>query len=75
MNKLIDRKDDLAILKRLIDIFPVTAILGARQSGKTTIARQITSNHYFDLENPLNVVNEISVGYGVLQLYGALEGV
>ncbi len=52
MVKIIDRKDDLAILKRLIDNFPVIAILGARQSGKTTIAKKIESDHYFDLENP-----------------------
>ena len=34
---------------------PVTALLGPRQCGKTTIARDIASQHsgaYFDLENP-----------------------
>ncbi len=32
--------------------FPVVAILGARQVGKTTLARFIKSKSYFDLENP-----------------------
>ena len=34
---------------------PITALLGPRQCGKTTIARDIASQHsgaYFDLENP-----------------------
>ncbi|MFZ3158354.1 MAG: ATP-binding protein [Smithella sp.] len=33
-------------------IFPVVAILGPRQCGKTTLARAIGADHYFDLENP-----------------------
>jgi len=33
-------------------VFPVTAILGARQCGKTTLAKELGANHYFDLENP-----------------------
>jgi predicted AAA+ superfamily ATPase len=32
--------------------FPVTGILGPRQSGKTTLAHEITSDQVFDLENP-----------------------
>ncbi|MCU0847776.1 MAG: ATP-binding protein [Spirochaetes bacterium] len=48
----IKRLVDLQELKRHIGVFPVTAILGARQCGKTTLARQIKYNHYFDLENP-----------------------
>ena len=39
------------IADRIID-FPVVAILGPRQSGKTTLAKQIDFSHYFDLENP-----------------------
>jgi len=33
-------------------IFPVVAILGPRQCGKTTLARTLKTDHYFDLENP-----------------------
>lgn len=49
---MIKRTDDLQNIKMLQDIFPVVGILGARQSGKTTIARQFDYDHYFDLENP-----------------------
>lgn len=49
---LIPRKQDKSQVKSLIDQFPVTALLGPRQCGKTTLARQINGQHYFDLENP-----------------------
>lgn len=49
---MIQRAMDLEGIKRLIHQFPVTAILGPRQSGKTTIARQFGAAHAFDLENP-----------------------
>ena len=44
----------------LMKHFPAVAILGARQVGKTTLARQIAAKHkkpvlYLDLENPLDV--------------------
>ncbi len=31
---------------------PVTALLGPRQCGKTTLARELAAEHYFDLEDP-----------------------
>ncbi|OGS45593.1 MAG: hypothetical protein A2539_07080 [Elusimicrobia bacterium RIFOXYD2_FULL_34_15] len=46
------RKQDIEAINRLLKLFPVTAILGPRQSGKTFLARGIKYNHYFDLENP-----------------------
>ena len=49
---LIDRKTDRAILTKFMSIFPVTAILGPRQCGKTTLARTLSADSYFDLENP-----------------------
>lgn len=39
-------------LRRRIKLFPATAILGPRQCGKTTLARQMGADHFFDLENP-----------------------
>lgn len=37
----------------LLNQFPAVVILGARQVGKTTLAKQITPNwQYFDLEKP-----------------------
>jgi predicted AAA+ superfamily ATPase len=49
---MIERKKDLSQRQELIEDFPATAILGARQCGKTTLARKIKTQHYFDLENP-----------------------
>ncbi len=49
---MIQRETDEATLREFIDQFPVVAILGPRQSGKTTLARALDANHYFDLENP-----------------------
>ena len=50
--KLIERKTDRTKLTRLISLFPVTAILGPRQCGKTTLSRTLAADAYFDLENP-----------------------
>lgn len=50
--KLIPRNIDLEEIQRRIDQFPITAILGPRQCGKTTLARQFNADHHFDLENP-----------------------
>ena len=52
---LISRPIDRAKVFKLLDIFPVTAILGARQCGKTTLAHSINFDHYFDLENPVDM--------------------
>jgi len=52
---MIQCKRDLDHLKELMDLFPVTAVLGARQTGKTTLVSQIKSDHYFDLENPRDI--------------------
>lgn len=50
--KFINRPYEIKMIKKLIRIFPVTAILGARQTGKTTLAGKMKTDHYFDLENP-----------------------
>ena len=49
---MIERSHDIKALITLMAQFPVTAILGPRQCGKTTLARLIKAEHYFDLENP-----------------------
>lgn len=36
---------------------PIVAILGPRQVGKTTIARQMNAQYYFDLENPQDEIS------------------
>lgn len=49
---MIQRKKAINAIKYRLKNFPIVAILGARQCGKTTLAKQIPFTHYFDLENP-----------------------
>lgn len=54
---MIKRKQQLDILRKLLRQHPVVGIVGARQTGKTTLARQLAAEtkspvSYFDLENP-----------------------
>ncbi|HOV38264.1 MAG TPA: ATP-binding protein [Spirochaetales bacterium] len=49
---MIERPIDTERISSLIASFPVTAILGARQVGKSTLAKSFAFPHYFDLENP-----------------------
>lgn len=49
---MIDRQRQLAQLRKYLDFSPIVAILGPRQSGKTTLAKHLKADHYFDLENP-----------------------
>ena len=55
MRTIIRRNYDTKRINLLLKTFPVTAILGPRQSGKTFLAKQIKYNHYFDLENPRDI--------------------
>jgi len=55
MMKIIERKIDFQNILNRINMFPVTAILGPRQCGKTTIAREFDYSHYFDLENSRDI--------------------
>jgi len=47
---------DRAELAKRIGYFPATAILGPRQCGKTTLARDLGGDHFYDLENPRDLV-------------------
>ena len=54
---VIRRRRHLPALRRLLDEFPVVAVTGVRQVGKTTLARQFreewgAETHHFDLEDP-----------------------
>ncbi len=49
---IIERNKDKNAIADLLKIFPVTAILGPRQVGKTTLAKTFQPDHIFDLENP-----------------------
>jgi len=52
---MVERRKDIDHIRKLQSVFRVTAILGARQTGKTTLARQLNADHYFDLENPADL--------------------
>lgn len=53
---IIEREKDYQAIAELLKIFPVTAILGPRQAGKTTLAKTFHPDHVFDLENPRDMV-------------------
>lgn len=57
---MIVRKQHLTALERLLGRFPVVAVLGARQVGKTTLTRAwlgaaARGRTLFDLENPIDL--------------------
>src|SRR5579863_4449757 len=54
---MIERRRELEILQNSLRHYPVVAIVGARQVGKTTLARQLAtkakrSTTFFDLDDP-----------------------
>ena len=54
------RKHELSRVRLLLGEFPVVALLGARQVGKTTLARQLAAAYsepvaWFDLEDPADL--------------------
>jgi predicted AAA+ superfamily ATPase len=52
---MLDRATHTQRVRELLEVSPVVALLGARQVGKTTLARQIATgapHHWFDLEDP-----------------------
>ncbi len=55
---MIERKLDSALVRNALRRSPVVALLGPRQCGKTTLARQFVapdSLNYFDLEDPASL--------------------
>lgn len=53
---MIERKQYITRVQTALGRSPVVALLGARQVGKTTLARELagkTTAHYFDLEDPV----------------------
>ncbi len=56
-------------ITRTLDLFPIAALLGPRQCGKTTLARIIADQNpstYFDLENPVDMAR-LSAPMSVLE--------
>jgi predicted AAA+ superfamily ATPase len=59
---MIDRKADIRLLRTALKRSRVVALLGPRQCGKTTLARQFVpadSLNHFDLEDPQSVARRI----------------
>jgi uncharacterized protein len=55
---MINRKSDMEMVRAALKRSRVAALLGPRQCGKTTLARQFVaagSLNYFDLEDPRKV--------------------
>lgn len=62
MKDLIKRPIYLQLIKRHLRVQPICAILGARQVGKTSLARQFAKEYadkvdFFDLENPTHLTS------------------
>lgn len=56
------REQYLKKIKKYLEVNPICAILGARQVGKTTLARQFAETYnrkveFFDLENPMHLTS------------------
>ncbi len=49
------RPRELAAIKANLRRAPITVLAGPRQCGKTTLARSLGAEHYFDLEDPRSV--------------------
>ena len=57
---MIKRTKHINRVKDLLSRFPVVSVVGARQVGKTTLAKEVASgkrceHHFFDLEDPADI--------------------
>ena len=71
----VTRERHLRRVELLLDEFPVVALLGARQVGKSTLARQLVgsrpgSSAWFDLENPVDLTRLADPGLELRPLRG-----
>ena len=70
----IAREHHLRRVRLLLREYPVVAILGARQVGKSTLARQMAARrgptHWFDLENPVDLARLADPGLELRPLRG-----
>lgn len=46
------RSEELHLIETYRSIFPIVGLVGPRQCGKTTLAKQMQAKHRFDLEDP-----------------------
>ena len=71
----IPRNDHLRRIRLLLREFPVVALLGPRQVGKSTLARQVVASRrgpttWFDLENPADLARLADPGLELRPLRG-----
>ena len=69
------REHDLSRVRLLLREFPVVGLLGARQVGKTTLARQLAATYaaplaWFDLEDPADLARLDDPGLELRPLQG-----
>ena len=50
--RYLPRLRELEAIRAKLRRAPITALLGPRQCGKTTLARALEAEHFFDLEEP-----------------------
>lgn len=72
---MIERQTHLQEVTTALEQFPVVAILGARQVGKTTLSRQVAAywhgpTHRFDLEDPDDQARLADASFVLRQLTG-----
>ena len=73
MGGMIDRQTDIGLVRTALKRSRVVAVLGPRQCGKTTLARQfvaVESVNYFDLEDPQSVARLAEPGIALRPLRG-----
>ncbi|MDP2886547.1 MAG: ATP-binding protein [Ignavibacteria bacterium] len=74
---MLKRPDEIQAVKTLLNRYPIVGLIGARQVGKTTLARMIgryerqTSTH-FDLENPEDQARLSDPMLGLRDLHGLI---
>ncbi len=71
----IPRNAHLTRIRLLLSEFPVVALIGARQVGKTTLARQLVARHpdpveWYDLEDPVDLARLADPGLELRRLRG-----
>lgn len=75
---IIPRPLDLRELRKRLKQFPVVAIIGPRQCGKTTLARQYIQEikskniHFFDLEDPTDLAKLVNPKLALSDLRGLI---
>lgn len=74
---MIPRTPHLAAVRERLALFPVVALLGARQIGKTTLARRLSVEwkgpvHRFDLEDPDDLARLADAAFVLKRLDGLI---